>query len=100
MRQFSYEDRKNAGMVNHEFLSWLSQRQPHRPFFAFLNFVDAHAPYVLPAGAPYRFGTVPESEADFMFLLEGWFQVRQIEDRSPRTHPGTRFVRQLPGLPG
>ena len=26
------------------------RRQPRRPFFAFLNFLDAHAPYVLPHG--------------------------------------------------
>ncbi len=42
-------NRKEAETVNHEFLDWLSHRtQPDRPFFAFLNFYDAHYPYELP----------------------------------------------------
>ena len=28
-----------------------SRRQPERPFFAFLNFYDAHSPYMLPDGS-------------------------------------------------
>ena len=44
-------DRKTAAMVNREFLDWLSRRaQPERPFFAFLNYFDAHYPYQLPRG--------------------------------------------------
>ena len=73
--QATHEDRKDAAVVNREFLGWLSQpRTPGRPFFAFLNYVDAHAPYVLPSGASYRFGSTPRSQGDFMFLLEGWFR--------------------------
>jgi arylsulfatase A-like enzyme len=75
-RQFSHGERKIAADVNREFLDWLSQRrEPRRPFFAFLNYADAHAPYVLPAGEEYRFGTAPESDADFLFLLDAWSQV-------------------------
>ncbi len=36
--------RKSATDVTDEFLSWLSDRDG-RPFFVFLNFIDAHAPY-------------------------------------------------------
>lgn len=36
--------RKSATAVTDEFLSWLSERDD-RPFFAFLNFMDAHSPY-------------------------------------------------------
>jgi membrane-anchored protein YejM (alkaline phosphatase superfamily) len=79
LRQFSYGDRKDAGVINREFLGWLSKRrEQRRPFFAFLNYTDAHAPYVLPAGATYRFGSAPRTEADFRFLLEGWFQVDRL----------------------
>lgn len=42
--------RKNAGAVSHEFLQW-HDRARGRPFFAFLNFFDAHEPYV--AEPPY-----------------------------------------------
>ena len=65
--------RKDAGSINRAFLDWLSRRrEPGRPFFAFLNYYDAHAPYVLPEGAEYRFGLKPQRAADFIFLMEEW----------------------------
>jgi arylsulfatase A-like enzyme len=73
LRQFTRGDRKDAGVVNREFFDWLSRRrQPHRPFFAFVNYMDAHAPYVRPPDAEYRFGRPPTTEADYMFLSTGW----------------------------
>jgi arylsulfatase A-like enzyme len=54
------DKRKDAASINRAFLSWLSQRQgTRRPFFAFLNYLDAHAPYVLPREARYRFAHYP-----------------------------------------
>jgi arylsulfatase A-like enzyme len=84
-RLLSPDERKDAGVVNREFLRWLSRRrEPSRPFFAFLNFVDAHSPYVLPRGAVYRFGSAPETDADFMFLIDGWLQIdkRMVSPRA------------------
>jgi arylsulfatase A-like enzyme len=70
IRRFLVSGRKNAGSINREFLDWLSQRQePGRPFFAFLNYFDAHAAYVLPQGAVYRFGLKPKTEANFALLM-------------------------------
>ena len=46
---------KSAEMVREEFLTWLD-REPERPFFAFLNFFDAHSPYVSPPEFMDRFG--------------------------------------------
>lgn len=90
LRQLSYDDRKNAAMINRQFLDWLaSPRSRQRPFFAFLNYVDAHAPYVLPPGAEYRFGVTPRSEMDFLFLLEGWFKV----DRTALSAHGRALAR-------
>ena len=43
--------RKNAAEVNREFLGWLDRRPKGVPFFAFLNYFDAHDPYQPPA--PY-----------------------------------------------
>jgi arylsulfatase A-like enzyme len=40
--------RKNVRAVNSEFLRWVS-REPDTPFFAFLNYMDAHHPYQAPA---------------------------------------------------
>ncbi len=42
--------RKHGSEVSAEFLHWLDGRDATRPFFAFLNYVDAHDPYVPPAG--------------------------------------------------
>ena len=47
--------RRTAAAINEEFLSWLSD-QGERPFFAFLNYFDAHAPYLPPAPFDTRFG--------------------------------------------
>ncbi|MFN2399266.1 MAG: sulfatase [Gemmatimonadaceae bacterium] len=48
--------RKSAEQVNGEFVKWLSGNDRGRPFFAFLNFLDAHAPYLPPAPFHTRFG--------------------------------------------
>ncbi len=66
-------DRKEAAVVNREFLEWLSRRrQPDRPFFAFLNFYDAHYPYQLPELSVHRFGAGPRDvrESD---MIQNWW---------------------------
>ena len=44
--------RKSAARVNERFLGWLDRGDEERPYFAFLNYYDAHAPYEPPE--PYR----------------------------------------------
>ncbi len=64
--------RKDAETVNRDFLDWLSRRrEPDRPFFVFLNYVDAHDAYFPPRKSDYRFGIVPSTLADFR-VLENW----------------------------
>jgi arylsulfatase A-like enzyme len=46
--------RKSAGVINQQMLSWLDTIGP-RPFFAFLNYFDVHAPLLPPAGFAGRF---------------------------------------------
>ena len=41
---------RSAAAINKDLLDWLD-RTPGRPFFAFVNYVDGHAPYLPPA--PY-----------------------------------------------
>jgi arylsulfatase A-like enzyme len=48
---------KTAADVNEEFLKWLETTPPQTPFFAFLNYFDAHAPYVSPPPFNTRFGS-------------------------------------------
>ena len=99
---FTRARKKDAATVNREFLRWLTHRhQPNRPFFAFLNYFDAHVPYVPPAGALYPFGLKPEDQSDYMFLIEAW---PTIPDRlllvTPLSAVGSRLLRQLHRVPG
>jgi arylsulfatase A-like enzyme len=54
--------RKMASDVNGAFLSWLSRQDGQRPFFAFLNFFDAHEIYLPPHPFDDEFGS--EAERD------------------------------------
>ncbi len=93
--------KKDGASINRAFLDWLSRRrQPTRPFFAFLNYFDAHDPYVLPTGAEYRFGLKPRRPADYIFLREYWQLVRQTGIAPGVSNPWSRLLRQLRGLPG
>ncbi|HEY7461989.1 MAG TPA: sulfatase-like hydrolase/transferase, partial [Gemmatimonadota bacterium] len=54
--------RKLAEDVNRNFLDWLSRQDPERPFFAFLNYFDAHSIYLPPDPWDAEFGS--EAERD------------------------------------
>lgn len=47
--------RKSAEQVNRDFLRWLSRDQNQKPFFAFLNYYDAHQPYLPPKNFALKF---------------------------------------------
>jgi arylsulfatase A-like enzyme len=61
--------RKDAARINRDFLSWLSAVEG-QPFFAFLNYFDAHFPFVPPDGFDRHFGSRPRSPTDMATLLE------------------------------
>lgn len=48
--------RKYGEQVSDEFLAWLDRSGADRPFFAFLNYFDAHHPYLPPAPFDTLFG--------------------------------------------
>ncbi|HSE66140.1 MAG TPA: sulfatase, partial [Gemmatimonadales bacterium] len=48
--------RIDAPSINRRFLNWVAQRGD-RPFFAFLNYYDAHGPYLPPAPWDRRYGS-------------------------------------------
>jgi arylsulfatase A-like enzyme len=77
------DDRKPAAVVNREFLNWLSGRtQPDRPFFVFLNYFDAHYPYLLPSGRYHRFGNAPTDTRE-RTIIEQWGTI----DKRPLSPP-------------
>jgi arylsulfatase A-like enzyme len=69
-------NRMEAAMIDDLFLDWLASRpdpgRPARPFFAFLNFSDAHYPYQIPTMGLQRFGSRPRNyhEVD---LIKNWW---------------------------
>ncbi len=73
IRERFENDRKDASEVNRQFLEWLAQRpQPERPYFAFLNYLDAHSPYLLPPGRIRRFGTKPLEDRESWLIGDWW----------------------------
>ncbi|WP_165227022.1 sulfatase-like hydrolase/transferase [Aquisphaera insulae] len=70
-------ERKWAGLqargaegINASFLKWLDGRRTDRPFFAFLNFFDAHEPYIPPDQFAGRFGVAPKGVKDYQALID------------------------------
>jgi arylsulfatase A-like enzyme len=61
---------RDASQITGSFLDWLGRRRLDRPFFAFLNYFDAHEPYLPPARFVGRFGIGPKVRRDFEFLLD------------------------------
>jgi arylsulfatase A-like enzyme len=66
-------EKKTATLINRQFLSWLSTRpEPKRPFFVFLNYFDAHDPYVLPEDNDWLMGEKPHGQTELR-LLDQWY---------------------------
>jgi arylsulfatase A-like enzyme len=57
----SKNSRKSAAQINRDALAWIAER-PGRPFFAFLNYYDAHGPYEPPDNYRRRFTKTVDSE--------------------------------------
>lgn len=52
--------RKRANRITNDFMRWFDSIQNGRPFFAFLNYYDAHQPYMPPTEFRNRFGTTDQ----------------------------------------
>jgi arylsulfatase A-like enzyme len=63
---------RDGEQINRDFLDWLSAKPPARPFFAFLNYLDAHEPFLPPIGEGKRFGEGPQTPAEYQMLLRYW----------------------------
>jgi arylsulfatase A-like enzyme len=77
---FSYGIRRNAASINRGFVAWLEgRREPGRPFFVFLNYLEAHTPYQLPEGAKYRFGRKPQTRDELRIINEIWSPTDKLQ---------------------
>ncbi|MGH7505526.1 MAG: sulfatase [Longimicrobiales bacterium] len=58
LHNYEYLGRKKADDITADFLDWLGAGRD-RPYFAFLNYMDAHVPYTPPRDLAERFGVRP-----------------------------------------
>jgi len=64
---------RDAAGINRSFLDWLARARGNgRPFFAFLNYLDAHEPFLAPPAESGHFGLRPVSRRDSKMLLDYW----------------------------
>ncbi len=56
--------RKTARMINRDVLRWLDHRPAEKPFFVFINYFDAHRPYLLHEAPSPRFGMAARPVAE------------------------------------
>ena len=63
--------RKSAADLNSDFLGWLA-RQERRPFFVFLNYFDAHHPYLPPEPFDLTFGPKTPRRNPFVVPRQNW----------------------------
>jgi arylsulfatase A-like enzyme len=61
---------RGGAAINDAFLDWLGRRRTDRPFFAFLNYFDAHEPFIPPPRYKKRFGVGPTTPRDYQFLFD------------------------------
>jgi arylsulfatase A-like enzyme len=71
--KWSHVQSRDAKEINSAFLGWLDGRRLDRPFFAFLNYFDAHDPFLPPERFLGRFGTRPRDRRDYDFLLDYFY---------------------------
>ncbi len=70
---FALDQRKYAASINRSFVDWLSRSRPaRRPYFAFLNYIDAHSPYTPSPGMIHRFGSFPRTADEKWIVYEKW----------------------------
>lgn len=57
--RYNQFDHRDAGDLNRDIRRWARRRNPSKPYFLFVNYMDAHRPYLPPAPFDHRFGRIP-----------------------------------------
>ncbi len=94
LAQHRFFESKYAEQVNREFLEWVDDRTD-RPFFGFINYIDAHAPYLPPAPYDTMFNRGADQERVSERYVAG---VEQAFGRGPI--PGNLLTEYLDGYDG
>jgi arylsulfatase A-like enzyme len=83
--------RKTAAMINRDALDWLS-KQEGRPFFVFLNYYDAHAPFEPPEGYARQFGLGARDPA---YREATFSKFRKLQQKKSPTSPEDPQTQEL-----
>ena len=89
--KFDIVARKPAAEVTGEFLGWLDGDVGDRPYFAFLNYYEAHDPYLPPDSVAERFG-IDGTERDFSGAFY-WSREATVLDRKGHSERALRAER-------
>ena len=84
--------RKTAAMLNRDLLGWLDGRPARRPFFAFVNYYDAHGPFIAPDCPDPRFGLGALPDAEKNAIIERYLSSE--EKHMPPGDERDRLLRQ------
>lgn len=68
--------RRDAAALNADIFRWFRHRSA-RPFYVYINYFDAHSPYVAPPPYNRRFGKIPES------VLRRWGFAENLRPAGP-----------------
>lgn len=83
--RYNQFDHLTAADLNNEVMGWYRHRDRSQPYFLFINYMDAHRPYLPPAPYDHRFGKIPH------YLLARVTET--LKDGRPR-HPYTEHERE------
>jgi arylsulfatase A-like enzyme len=76
---FNTSERRDAASISRGFLDWHGRRSAHeRPFFAYLNYFDAHAPYKLPDKVQPRFARKVQTQDEIRAIYDNWSALDRI----------------------
>jgi arylsulfatase A-like enzyme len=76
--------RREAGHITSLAIDWLDQNATSgRPFFLFLNYLDAHSPYSVPSAAPLRRAPSREVPNSLVSAQRRWFRAASHPENRP-----------------
>jgi arylsulfatase A-like enzyme len=76
-RFYDFWNRKPAELISQQFLDWLPKRGAS-PYFAFLNYFDAHMPYLPPSSFDGKFGP-KRSPGHYKHVRQRWFETDWLD---------------------
>jgi len=69
LRYYDAASRRTAPDINGSFLRWLDRKESGRPFFAFLNYYEAHEPYLPPRPYEGKFGPIDVRKKSLIYPM-------------------------------